>query len=67
MSNWEAIFSQSPVNKGYYNGERLPQAHWEWPKRTWFQSRLDLVRENDRPRPLKTSKKLQDSGPMRTM
>jgi hypothetical protein len=67
MSTWETIFSQSPVNKGYYNEEGLPQAHWEWPKRTWFQSRLDLIRENDRPRPLKTSRKLEESGPMREM
>ncbi|HEY7713690.1 MAG TPA: hypothetical protein VIE90_04255 [Candidatus Binatia bacterium] len=67
MSTWETIFSQSPVNKGYYNEEGLPQAHWEWPKRTWFQSRLDLIRGNDRPRPLKTSRKLEESGPMREM
>ena len=29
MNTWEAIFSQSPVNKGFYNGEKLPQVHWD--------------------------------------
>ncbi len=67
MNTWESIFSQSPANKGYYNGEKLPQAHWDWPKRTWFQARLNLVRESDRPRPLKTSIKLRNMGQMRPM
>ena len=55
MNTWEAIFSQSPVNKGFYDGEKLPQAHWEWPKSTWFQSRLNLVREHERPRTAKSA------------
>ena len=54
MNTWEAIFSQSPVNNGYYNGEKLPQVHWEWPKYTWFQARLNQVREHERTRPVKT-------------
>ena len=66
-NTWEAIFSQSPVNKGYYNGEKLPQAHWAWPKSTWFQSRLNLIRESERLAPLKSSRKLQDVGTLRTM
>lgn len=49
MSTWEAVFSQSPVNKGHYDGDKLPQIHWDWPKRTWFQARLNQVREHDRP------------------
>ncbi len=49
MNTWEAIFSQSPVNKGFYNGEKLPQVPWDWPKRTWFQARLNHVRESDGP------------------
>jgi hypothetical protein len=24
MTNWEAIFTQSPVSQGYYNEQRLP-------------------------------------------
>ena len=68
MSNWEAIFSQSPVNKGFYNGEKLPQVHWAWPKRTWFQARLNQVREHDRPRSVTIgSRKLEDGRVMRTM
>lgn len=68
MNTWEAIFSQSPVNNGYYNGEKLPQAHWDWPKRTWFQSRLIQVREHDRPRPGKgAASDYPDSRALRTM
>ena len=68
MSNWEAIFSQSPANKGYYNGEKLPQVHWDWPKRTWFQARLNQVREHDRPWPIKTiGSEIQSARALRTM
>jgi hypothetical protein len=68
MNTWEAIFSQSPVNKGFYNGEKLPQVHWDWPKRTWFQARLSQVREQDRPRSVNiSSKKLADVRALRTM
>ncbi|HZD41770.1 MAG TPA: hypothetical protein VE131_13685 [Terriglobales bacterium] len=49
MNTWEAIFSQSRANDGYYDGEKLLPVHWEWPKRTWFQARLNLVRENEQP------------------
>jgi hypothetical protein len=48
MNTWEAIFSQSPVNQGYYNEAGLPQNHWEWPRGTWFQSRLDRIRDQER-------------------
>ncbi|HKY06817.1 MAG TPA: hypothetical protein VJQ55_01180 [Candidatus Binatia bacterium] len=68
MNTWEAIFSQSPVNKGLYDGEKLPQVHWDWPKRTWFQSRLTQVREHDRPWSVKgVAKEIQDPRAMRTM
>jgi hypothetical protein len=48
MNTWEAIFSQSPVNQGYYNEAGLPQNHWGWPRGTWFQSRLDFIRDQER-------------------
>jgi hypothetical protein len=68
MNTWEAIFSQSPVNNGYYNGEKLPQAHWDWPKRTWFQARLNQVREHDRPWQIKSAREqLTTARPLRTM
>lgn len=47
MNAWESIFGQSPVNDGYYEGDRLPQQNWEWPKGTWFQARLDRIRDNE--------------------
>jgi len=43
----EAIFSQSPVNEGYYNEQQMPQNHWDWPRKTWFQSRRDFIRDNE--------------------
>ena len=67
MSKWEAIFSQSPVNQGYYNEQRLPQLHWDWPRKTWFQSRLNLIRDNENVSGLKTGRKLKDFGPLRSM
>lgn len=67
MSNWEAIFSQSPVNDGYYDEQRLPEVHWDWPRGTWFQSRRDLIRDHAAPGDLKTSKKLRAMGTLRTM
>jgi hypothetical protein len=68
MNSWEAIFSQSPVNTGFYNGEKLPQAHWDWPKRTWFQARLNQIRESDRPWPVKAvNREIQDPRAMRMM
>lgn len=47
MTTWEAIFLQSPVNEGYYDEEELPYQPWQWPKATWFQSRLELLREQE--------------------
>jgi hypothetical protein len=68
MNTWEAIFSQSPVNNGFYNGEKLPQIHWTWPKRTWFQSRLNHVREHDRLWATKQpGREIQDPRTLRTM
>lgn len=45
MNSWESIFLQSPVNDGYYDEDRLPQIKWDWPSGTWFQARLDHLRE----------------------
>lgn len=67
MNTWEAIFSQSPANDGYYNGEKLPQAHWEWPKSTWFQGRLDRIRENERPWNPRAGLRARNTAPLRTM
>lgn len=67
MNTWKAIFSQSPVNEGYYNEQRLPQFHWDWPRQTWFQSRLNLIRDHEYVSGLKTSRKFKDSGALRSM
>ena len=45
MNAWESIFRQSRVNDGYYDEDKLPQLKWDWPKGTWFQTRLDETRE----------------------
>jgi hypothetical protein len=47
MNAWESIFLQSPVNSGHYDEDELPQQNWEWPKGTWFQGRLDHVRDHE--------------------
>jgi len=67
MNTWEAIFSQSPANEGYYNGEGLPPAHWGWPRGTWFQARLDHIRESEKAGNLKISRKLLHIRELRTM
>jgi len=67
MNTWEAIFSQSPANNGFYNGEKLPQVHWNWPKRTWFQGRLDSIRESERPWNAKAGMMPKDAAALRTM
>jgi len=58
MSSWESIFFQSPVNSGYYDEDELPQVNWEWPSGTWFQSRLDYVRDYEPLRRLKLQRKV---------
>jgi len=67
MSIWETIFMQSPVNDGRYDEEQLPQQNWEWPKGTWFQARLDYIREHQTPLALKSSRKMRGGDPMRVM
>jgi hypothetical protein len=46
MNAWKSIFLQSRVNDGCYEEDKLPQSNWDWPKETWFQSRLGFVREH---------------------
>jgi hypothetical protein len=67
MNTWEAVFSQSPVNEGFYNGEQLPQVRWAWPRATWFQVRLDQIRDHERAALLKTNRKPKDARESRTM
>jgi len=47
MNAWESIFLQSPVNEGWYEEDELPQQNWDWPKGTWFQGRLDQIRDQE--------------------
>lgn len=47
MNAWHSIFLQSPVNSGHYDEDELPHQIWDWPKATWFQGRLDHVREHE--------------------
>ena len=44
MNAWESIFVQSPVNEGHYDENELPHLNWNWPKETWFQTRLNRIR-----------------------
>ena len=58
MKAWESIFTQSPVNDGCYEEDDLPQSNWQWPKATWFQIRLDYVREREPMLSLRTIRRL---------
>jgi hypothetical protein len=46
MDIWETIFTQSPVNDGYYDEETLPHLRWEWPRATWLQARREYLRQH---------------------
>ena len=46
MNTWEAIFSQSPVNDGYYDEHNLPHLRWQWPRATWLQARRAYLRKD---------------------
>jgi hypothetical protein len=67
MSVWESIFRQSPVNDGYYAEDELPQQNWRWPKGTWFQSRLDLIRERQSMQAMKVDSSPRAAGEMRAL
>lgn len=56
MNAWESVFTQSPVNTGRYDVDHLPFHNWEWPKGTWFQARLDYVREHEPVRSFKSNR-----------
>jgi len=58
MNAWQSIFFQSPVNSGYYDEDELPQLNWEWPNGTWFQARLEYIRDYQ---PLRHSKSQKNS------
>jgi hypothetical protein len=57
MNAWESIFSQSKANHGFYDEEALPNSRWEWPRHTWFQARLDYIREHELSHFIKPGKK----------
>jgi hypothetical protein len=44
LSPWQVIFLQSKVNGAPYNGEALRGQSWDWPKDTYFQRRLHLIK-----------------------
>lgn len=58
MNAWESIFLQSPANNGRYEEDDLPQSNWNWPKKTWFRTRLDYVRDREPLMSLKFHRKL---------
>jgi len=67
MNVWESVFTQSRVNDGYYDEERLPDFRWAWPKDTWFQSRLDYARDHHHVGALRIGKKSRHSDDLPTM
>ena len=67
MNLWQSVFIQSRANNGYYDEKRLPECRWEWPKGTWFQARLDYVREREPAWSRIPSKKLRQCYDLSTM
>ena len=59
MNQWEAVFTQSPANYGYYNEEELTVRYWEWPQKTWLQGRLQYLREHEPAAVLKSLRTLR--------
>jgi hypothetical protein len=45
-SRWQLVFSQSKVNGGYYDGEKLPTLPWHWPKDTFLQRRRQFLKSS---------------------
>jgi hypothetical protein len=60
MNIWKSVFTKSQVNESYYDENCLPDLHWEWPKGTWFQTRLDYARDQASVGRLKASRKLAE-------
>jgi len=58
MNAWESIFVQSPVNEGHYDEDELPYLSWDWPKETWFQTRLSQIRIRQLATSLKAIKRI---------
>jgi hypothetical protein len=68
MDWWQLIFSQSKVNNGAYDGDRLPDHHWVWPEQTWFQRRRSCLRKaapsSRGSRPDATRKEQEETRPL---
>lgn len=43
-SFWQLVFMQSKVNGATYHGDKLMGHSWAWPKDTFLQRRLKVVR-----------------------
>jgi hypothetical protein len=67
MNAWESIFLQSPVNDGCYAEDELPQQNWQWPRGTWFQARLDQIRDHKPVLKRKAQRKLNQGTESQTM
>jgi hypothetical protein len=67
MNAWEAIFIQSPVNRGYYDENDLPHQRWQWPKATWFQARRDFLKQHQQLVPANSMRKITQDYEMRAL
>lgn len=61
MNAWESIFVQSPVNEGHYDEDELPHLNWNWPRETWFQTRLSQMRVHQLAASLRAFRRLGSS------
>ncbi|MBM2803929.1 MAG: hypothetical protein HW419_1822 [Deltaproteobacteria bacterium] len=67
MNAWESVFLQSPVNDGCYEEDELPQQNWDWPKGTWFQARLDHIRDHEPVLNRKSHRKISHAMELQTV
>src|SRR5262249_31027862 len=66
MTSWQLIFLQSRVNNGAYAGDYLPAQKWDWPRDTWFQTRLcyQRVQRGEMPGIVREPWKLTEDRPI---
>lgn len=41
LTAWQIILARSVINGADNLQDYLPAQHWDWPKSTWFQARLE--------------------------
>ena len=43
--DWQIIFAASKANDGVYDGDKLPEHYFPFPRGTWLERRLEKIRK----------------------